>query len=45
MKKVLGFILIISMFLLVSSLDTVDTTSQTDIASAQMQAQINKLSK
>lgn len=44
-KKILSVIFVIGMFLLVSSLDTVETTSQADITSAQIQAEINRNSK
>lgn len=45
MKKILSFIVIITMFLLVASFDTIETTSQSDIASAQIQAEMNRNSK
>ena len=42
-KRILSFIVIIAMFLLIASIDTIENTS--DIASAQKQAQINKESR
>lgn len=45
MKKLLNFILIIVMFLLVCSFDTIEPTTQANITSAKKQAQINKISK
>lgn len=45
MKKILSFIVVVVMFLLVASVDTIETTSQVDIQSAQIQAEINRNSK
>lgn len=45
MKKVISFIVVITMFLLVASVETVEITSQVDIQSAQIQAQINRESR
>lgn len=45
MKKILSGIVIIGMFLLVSAVDTVETTNKNDITNARVQAQINMESK
>ncbi len=45
MKKFLMFILVISMFVLVAYLDTDNTTKQSDIQRAKVQAEINIASK
>lgn len=45
MKNILSFIVVVVMFLLVASVDTIETTTQADITSAQIQAEINRNSK
>ena len=45
MKNLLSFIVVIILFIFIASLDTVETTSQSDIARAQIQAEINRNSK
>jgi len=40
-RKILSLVVIVVMFILVSSIDTVEETNASDIASAKIQAQIN----
>lgn len=44
-KKILAFVFIVIMFLIVASLDTQENTSKKDIASAKVQAELNRESR
>ena len=44
MKKILGLIFIIAMFIVIGCFDVDSSTSQDDIKQAQKQAEINKAS-
>lgn len=45
MNKMLAFVFIVVMFILVSCIDTVESTNTNDIASAKIQAQCNRESR
>lgn len=45
MKKTIALIFIIVMFVLVGCIDTEESTKQSDIRDAQIQAEINKASR
>lgn len=45
LRKILALAIIVVMFILIASLDTVEDTSKNDIASAKIQAQVNRESR
>lgn len=41
LRKILALVIIVAMFVLVASVETVENTNENDIASAKIQTQIN----